>query len=218
MTHKLFSVRMFNKKYILIVALLICGCSLTAFFFSDKNLNKEDINAYISEPSNGLIKSKKIGAVSIEVLFKPSDLLIHQDWKSIQVSSDKEGLIKNYNAHYYFILSISNGGQELESDMAKKNESMDQAIDELSFGMGQYITIVNDKNDTISIEDYAYPRTYGGSTRSSFILAFRNEKLKNAETFKVCIDYPYLMVGKQEFEFEINNIQAVPSLKMDDLK
>jgi hypothetical protein len=201
-----------KSKYALAgAAFMLLLTGMSSFFLAQKVLNEKDLSQYISVADNGLIKEKNIGDVKLKVLYKPSDLLVAQELRT-NAEENIEALKKKYQSYYYFILSISKQDSELERYYVRNGGDFSNKVEQLSFGMGQFLKIITSENDTLSMVDYVYPRMYGATRASSFILIFNNEKIRKSSWFDLYFKYPDLEVGKQKFRFITSDIERCPQL------
>jgi hypothetical protein len=191
------------------IAVIVLLIGLSSFFSAGKVLSEKDLYQYITIADNGLSKEKNIGDVKLKILYKPSDLLVAQELKT-NAQENIEELKKKYHSYYYFILSISKEDSELERYYVRNGENFSNKVEQLSFGMGQFLKIITSEGDTASIVDYMYPRMYGATGASSFILIFNNEKIKKSEWFDLYFQYPDLEIGKQKFRFNTRDIERCP--------
>lgn len=198
---------MSNSFYILLffsISLLACK----------SELNHEELIEYVNEEDNGLIKTKQLGKTIVELVYKPSDLLIQQDLSNKENSTQEEieKIKSNYNNSLYFTLNLSVDGQELEVGGLQSKEKFAKRVELLSFGMRDRIQIKTSKNDSVSLLDYAYPRMYGVTGKSTMLLVFDRSQATDGEWFDVIVNGYDLGVGINKFRFNTKDIEEVPQL------
>ncbi len=198
-------------KCILVPALLLCCWSCTRVH------STADLQQYVLDPGNGLSKSRTIGPVDVKVTYRPTDLLVRQSLSEAAAPGEIDSLRKGFGQQEYFILSIAANGKEIET-YALQQTAFGERVQTLAFGMGEYVRIITDRQDTIPVSDYFYQRTYGVGKTSDFLMAFEAEKLRRSEHFRFQIDEFGLGTGDQNFKFETRHLDQIPKLQPDEIK
>jgi hypothetical protein len=175
--------------------------------------SEEELLQYIQDPENGLIKVMQEGDVEAQVYYKPSILLAMQELKTRNYV-DREKVEAEYDKNLCFMLSLSKNDQELEAFYYVTGNNFEEKVRELAFGMSQYVHIETDKGTTIALQDYIYPRMYGGSGKSTMMLIFEKEKFSGLKKFSLVLNDPGIGIGREKFVFEMRDIEKVPDLKL----
>lgn len=191
---------------IVVSFLLLVGCKMSK--------TEEELQAYINNEKNGLVKQKNIGDVTYKVIYKPTDLIVAQ----FLAQQDKtnhakiDSLRRRLEKYYYFLVSISRNQNEVLAT-AKSTEEMNNEMMELMFHMGQYITATAEK-DTLLLVDYIYPRMYGASRSTDLLFVFEREKPRNkAKEIIIAIDDIGMGVGLNKFIFDRDDLVNSPTLQ-----
>ncbi len=188
---------------------------LLLFLFCCKpdSLSQEELAAFISNEDNGLKKSVDIGSLKIEVRFKPTDLIVHQ-----QTNGDAtnrivlDSLREMYKNNYYFVLSLPSNNKDALQQINRSQYS--ELIQTLSFRMNNYVTLTT-AQDTIPVRDFILNRTYGHSNSTDLLFVFDNKKALEKEWVQFNLNELGLGVGNQRFRFNVSDLQSVPQIKVD---
>ena len=93
----------------LIVILLLIGCDNKTF--SDE----QELWQYVKDETNGYIQHKKVNDIDFTLLYKPTDLLVHQELGDSKDAKKISVLREKYKAFMYFNLSMSKKNKEMSS-------------------------------------------------------------------------------------------------------
>lgn len=196
-------------KFILslaMIAVMFCACK--------RQLDKEAYVEYINDPKNGLIKEKNVNHVQMKLWYKPTGFLVEQH---IGNNKPTPGLIDSLRKHYaqymYFVLSMSKNNQEILNHLAADRARFGAMVNQLAFGMGEKVTLVQNHEDTLQLADYHYARMYGVGTSTDILFAFKKGKLeKNGELVFYLQDFG-LLTGNTKYKFRNKDIINIPELK-----
>lgn len=189
------------------------------FFACQRELSEKQLWEYVKNPNHGLYHQKVIGDNIVEIIFKPTDIAIYQHIKTIDSYSQtaKDSIKENLNQYWFFKLDFSYDNNEVLTHFTPDRHKYNQLSNELSFRMNNNVRCITNLNDTVYLFDYSFPRIYNYSTSNQLLLVFENETLKNATHFTVEVDEFGLEIGKQEFQYLINDIRKTPALKIEEL-
>lgn len=186
----------------LTVILAICGAC------EPDRLTPEELDIYIEDEANGLIKFVETGRSRVGVAYRPTDLLVHQDIVGTTTAEMIEAERKKYSPYLYFILSLSTDNREaLHAAEAMKYGDLVQT---LSFRMGDYVTLTTDANDTIPVSDFVLNRTYGLSNSTDLLFVFDRMKAEDKEWVQFNLNECGLGIGNQHFRFKMDDIKSIP--------
>jgi hypothetical protein len=186
----------------LTVILAICGAC------EPNRLTPEELDIYIADEANGLIKFVETGRSRVGVAYRPTDLLVHQNIAGNATVAMIEAERKKYSPYLYFILSLSTDNREaLHATEAMKYGDLVQT---LSFRMGDYVTLTTDANDTIPVSDFVLNRTYGFSNSTDLLFVFDRKKAEEKEWVQFNLNECGLGIGNQHFRFKMDDIKSIP--------
>lgn len=200
------------KIKLLIISILILGVACTQKSFR----TTEELWKHIKDPENEYIQQKEVRGVAYTLLYKPHDLLVHQE-----LGGDTEdSLVKKYRNKYkdylYFNLSMSKGGHELLSHVARDRQLFGAMVNDLAFGMQQKVHVYTPAKDTIPMTDFIYPRMYGmsGNTSILFVYPKREADLDN-EYLNFTVQDLGFYTGEVKFKVPTDVIKNEVKLKFD---
>ena len=201
----------FQKTLVLsFLAVLFMGCQGHQTFE-----NKDDLLMYIQDEQNGYTQHKTVNGVSYTLLYRPTDLLVHQELSdasatSAQVNTSRE----KYKNYLYFNLSMSKNNQELLSVAPKNQNEFGAMVQQLAFGMNEKVHLFTPQKDTLELADYIYPRMYGMSraTTMMFVYPRAPEKL-DQDYLNFTIEDLGLYTGEVKFKIDTKPLKNEPQLK-----
>lgn len=157
---------MIKDRIILLLSLIII------FSCQKKFDNVEEIKEYVSNEDNGYVSTKKVKEIEFKLVYLPVEIMMQLN--NIKDYEEKE-LFENFNKCLYFQLSISKNNQDITAASGQSRVEAAGALQDLSFNMEDKIFILTQKNDTIKLLDYSYPRMYGMSNSTDLLLVFPKE-------------------------------------------
>lgn len=193
------------------VASIFCLIALALFGCRPAYLSPQEVKAYSLDEDNGLLKSVAVDQTKINVLYRPTDLLVHQeigDEKTDSITVKK--LRQKYGQYLYFILSLSAGEHEALHQTSGAQYS--DLVQTLSFRMPEYVTMTTSANDTIPVADFMLNRTYGMNSATDILFVFSSERVKDKEWIQFNLNEFGLRVGNQRFRFDMKDLQNVPEV------
>jgi hypothetical protein len=165
-----------------IMLLLLASCS-------KKKVSTEEYLKYINQPENGLITTKKVNGFVLSLKYLPPEYLTAKELADLTTKKNqvvKDSLLK-YNRQYKtFLLTFSpdeekGNHNDVMLDGVKNYEEFSQKVEQMNFGMGEYIHLKTDKGTYAPVLTNL-ENTYGLSKARSLTLVFTPQK--NAEEFK----------------------------------
>jgi hypothetical protein len=167
------------------------------------------------DEDNGLIQRSEINGYSIEVFYKPTDLLIHQEVNGEDADDTiLKSIRSKYEPYYYFTLNLSRDKKEalqVNGDMGQYSE----LVQTLSFRMNGYVNLTTTAQDTIPTGDFILNRTYGMSDATSLLFVFNKEKAQDQDWIQFNLNEFGLGVGNQRFRFRTKDIEAAPKINFN---
>ncbi|HEX2395377.1 MAG TPA: hypothetical protein VHI78_08525 [Bacteroidales bacterium] len=161
-----------------------------------------------------MIQEKVINGTYIKLTYKPSDLIAVQELKVIDTLSKEkiQEIQKRYKQQYYFLLSISLQGKEILHSAADR-EWFSSMVNTLSFGMNEYVSLVNEQQDTLKLLTYNYPRMYGMSASTDILFVFERRNLNSNDILTFKIEDFGLYTGDLKFRIRVKDVNKVPHLR-----
>ncbi|MDC7248353.1 MAG: hypothetical protein PQJ49_00345 [Sphaerochaetaceae bacterium] len=203
---------LYKLAVLLTFVLLLFSCG------SERFDSEEALWAYLKEEDNGYLYKKQVKGIDYSLVYRPTDLLVQQ---TMTTYSEKavDSLRKHYSQYLYFNLSFSKNNQELLSTVPRDRQQFGAMVNQLVFGMGEYVHVYNNKQDTLQLVDYIYPRMYGVSngTKMLFVYEANEEELKEENLFLEIKDMG-LGTGDVRFKIPTAKIKQQPELNFSLLE
>ncbi|HTJ52105.1 MAG TPA: hypothetical protein VL443_21735 [Cyclobacteriaceae bacterium] len=196
-----------KKLLYLFICLTVAGCSPPEY------LTAEELTKYISDPDHGLVQHAEVNGYSMDVTYKPTDLLVLQEAGDHADDLKITALRDKYSKYCYFILSLSKNSKEALHQV-EPNQYGD-LVQTLSFRMGGYVNMTTSLHDTIPTTDFVLDRTYGLSSVTSLLFVFDREKAKDKDWVQFNLNEFGLGVGNQRFRFRIKDLENTPKIKFE---
>ena len=193
---------------------LIVLALLSIFACQEQQIvSEQELKDYILDPEHGLRKQKKKNEVDIEVIYRPTDLILAQQLDGITDEKERSSTIKNFDTLSYFVIKLSRKGQEVENTYVSDNDKFVRVTNYLSSAIAGNIRMIIEK-DTLSALDAVYTRMYGAASATSVMAVFNTDVRKKNGTLKFFLDDTELGLGQNEFEFDLSDIKKTPTLNL----
>lgn len=195
-----------KHKCYLLALLIAVSCAGPAY------VTPEELTMYFKSADHGLYQFSQVNDMKIEVTYRPTDLLVHQELTNTKADvAVVEKLRKKYSSYYYFILSISKNNKEALHQSASMGQ-YSELVQAMSFRMPSYVTLTTSEYDTVPVGDFMLNRTYGMSTSTDILFAFNKEKTKNKKWVQFNLNEFGMGTGNQRFRFRIDDLEEVPRI------
>jgi hypothetical protein len=197
--------------YFLLMAIILINCAPPEY------LSPAELNEYIADEENQLVKKIKVQAYSLRVSYRPTDLWIYQEADNLKIDvGTYNSLNQRYSNYYYFILSLSKANKEmLDPATTGGLGQYSELVQTLSFRMNNYVTLTTPAQDTISPGDFMLHRTYGLSEATNILFVFDKNKSKGKEWVSFNLKEFGLGIGDQRFRFKTEDLEKAPKLKFE---
>ena len=192
-----------------LITFIFCGaCSQPQY------LTEEDLKAFIRHEDRGLKMSRESNGYEVGVMFRPIDLLMLQETggQTEVPGPELKRLLNKYKNQYYFILSLSRNNGEALYQAGGGMGRFSDLVQTLSFRMGSFVHLTTAENDTISVADYVYPRTYGMGEATHLMFAFDKTKARGKDWIQFNLREFGLGLGNQNFRFKTRDLEKVPGI------
>ncbi len=192
-----------NSLFLLTLLMLVSSCAKT---FD----TVEEMNEYIQDVDNGFSQTKIINGVRINLTYKPTELMVLQEISNKNYSEKQKDSLRNkYNKYIYFILSYSKDEKEILSTLTTSREQFNTVQNTLSFRMNQNTSLINNKNDTVPLIGYNFPRTYGMSRSTNLLFVFeRNKQIEDSGKFYFNLSDIGIGIGDITFKYNTSIINT----------
>lgn len=191
----------FNIAFAILVCLYIFACKQV-----DKK-NVEAVTKYVSESENKLHKVKEIEKLKYSLTYRPTILMVEQELRGEKDEQAAKKAYAKYKPYYYFILNMSIDDKDALYKGSASQAQFSENIQKFSFQMGDYIYAYTNK-DTIGLADFYTPNMYGYAKSTQVLLVFDRTQIKE-EHFKINIEELGYGVGRQTFEFDKDDLEAI---------
>lgn len=188
---------------------------LTLFACNEQRVvTEQELKAYVLDPENGLRKQKEKNGVDIEVIYRPTELVLAQQLDGITDQQERRRTFENFDSLSYFVIKLSRKGQEIENAYVSDNDQFVRVINYLSSSIGANIYMVAEK-DTIRALDAVYARMFGSASATSVMAVFDKDIRYLNGQLKFYLDDTQLGLGQNVFEFDLNDIKKAPTLNLN---
>ena len=191
---------------VILFSLLLFGCRQT------EPIGRSELQAYVANKTNNLKKEQTVDGVRVEVMYRPSSLLVAQELEPLQVQDTS--LIKNledkYSNHYYFIIKFSKENKEAIRQLGSFG-NYSSMLQVLAFNMQNHISL-RVEEDIIPVADYYFDQTYGMSNGNTILVSFNKMAFNNKNKFEIYISECGLGTGDIKFSFDRRDLEDTPRL------
>ncbi|MBO9620875.1 MAG: hypothetical protein J7539_17775 [Niabella sp.] len=207
--------RVENRLRKLITELCALGLLLavTACDNGKRILSKTELESYINDKDNGLVKETEVNGVKACITYFPSDFLTLQE-KENNVGDTLAKKNNKYDSMYYFKLKYSIQDKEAIRQLGSFNR-YSEMVQVLAFRMGRYINLTTPTRDTVQLADYFFDQTYGMNNGNTLLLCFPKAEIKTSPVFDINISECGFGTGALKFAFKRSDINNVPKLDME---
>ncbi len=197
-----------RREISLLLLVLLISCS-------NKTFNtEEELWTYLRDESNGFVQQKTVNGYNFSLVYKPTDLLVHQELGDNAEIDEIEKLRGKYGQYLYFNLSMSKDDKELLSVAPKTRNEFGTMVNQLAFGIGNKVHLFTQEKDTIELADFVYPRMYGMSRSTDILLVYpREERKLIGGDLSFTIEDLGIYTGEVNLKIPIKNINSEPKLK-----
>ena len=197
------------KAYIIFFTklLLLVGCAAPEY------LNEQELQAFISEESNKLARSKTIGELKMRVMYRPNDFLI---WQEVEGESDTSKIreaFDRYEDYLYFMMQLSTEQKDALYGLSGNQIEFNDRLQTLSFRMNQYVNLTTSNRDTIPVADFYYSRMFGLAKSNDILFVFNRAEIGDSEWVSFNTKEFGFRSGRQSFRFAINDLNGTPKLE-----
>jgi hypothetical protein len=189
--------------------LLVCFLFLSSC--SKPYVTDDELQHYIMDRKNGLIKTIVKGNISATLFYRPAELIMGTELKSKGLHKSPNEIDTRYQDYAYFILRLSRNNEDYLNEFARKQELYPEAVSYFSERIKNDLLLSCDKTK-VTPEVVALIQSFGISDYTDVMVAFRTEGLQERENFKITLSDSEFVPGFYEFTFRAKEIRCVPLL------
>ena len=190
-----------KHSMVLAVWLMVTGCT-------PSEVTIRELQAYIENEDNGLIRQYEGEAGRIVLRYRPTEIVARAE---IQANiTNVDSILNHYNHYLYFTVSFSKNGKPY--DVAHINDHPQYGKIKQYFNSGISGTVdLRSSGSKKKLLDFVYLDTFGSTTSNEVLLVFEREELKADLVFTINA----LEIGLVErtFEVKMNDINKIPRVK-----
>jgi hypothetical protein len=197
-----------NKQ--LFYLLVFLGACRPSALPEDKYLN------WMKDQKNGCHKVKKVGDISLEVQYKPTDFVMAEEIDGRMLSAQEySNRKKEIDGLQYFDLRIKDNSGLIEGETGSKQE-MNERLYYFSYEFENDLTLI-DGNDTLPCVLYHFERTYNLKNTRNFVIGFEKKNRKEMEDKCLVIDSRALGLGIVKIKIDKEALENIPVLENKEL-
>ncbi len=189
---------------------VLLGVSLAlviAFSCSSPILEKQDFLTYLQDKQNGLVQTIEHGNYSIQLIYKPREIIWHSELQVDSLDSLKNH-IKKFD---YFTLKISRHKEDPTNVLAGSDDYL-SAQKYLNGEIGSDIILIA-ASDTLRPIEYNFTPTYGTAADASVLVVFNSNLRYQDEDVRILFQDNFFGTGLSSFTFQIDDLKNIPKLK-----
>ncbi len=191
-----------RRGYILLISvvLFLTGCS--------QALDHKAYMAYVSNPENGLVKTRTVGDFEVSVRYEPADFIIAGEQEKGSVDSEFKSSAHEFE-HFQFRIKLKQGGNILNyksTSMINQNSR----INHFSFNARQDFKIISGGKAYPCKLTY-YSRNYNLTPTVDISLVF--DRIPLADDWQLVYTDQQFDLGRIKFLLKQNHLADLPTLK-----
>jgi hypothetical protein len=164
-------------------------------------MSKKEFIDYINNPKNELTDIKTKHTYTLQLSYKPKAIL-----KRLEIVD---------NTVEYFLLTISDNGEEILTRFASNKTLFNKISDHLNFNMVNSIHLkLNDQK--IKPLSCFHQATYGMADKTSILISFSIENGIPNKSLTIVLDEIGLDIGEQKFEINYNKIKELSNINLSE--
>lgn len=180
---------------------------LVLFQSCEKELPPTELMQFVNSEEHGLLRKKVVSPVSMEVLYKPIDYIIAQEFrrKPLNEAAYEQRKKALEGAQYFNLkLTIDNFAQRQHTDK--------QFLYYLSYQMKNDIRLIEGQ-DTLAPILYHFERSYDIAAHRTFVLAFEASEKETVQDKTFILDSEPLNTGPMKISFLASDLTNTPTIK-----
>lgn len=195
--------------WLLLLVLLWSSCG-------KPSLQPSDYVGWVNDAQNGLVKTKTIHPLEVEVLYKPIPYIIANELRSNAIDKAvyerREEELKGLQ-YYTLKLGIVGGALDITNYEVGDNAQQQERLHYLSFAMQKDIKLV-EGGDTLACKLYHFERSYDVVAHRTFVLAFEAKEANKKKDKTLILELPYFKTGPIKLNYKTSDLEAIPTIKL----
>ncbi len=180
---------------------------ITLFFVLGACANKrpqgtKELLSYINDEKNGLKQVQEKGSLKTTVCYKPLDLVMENDLKRLSPAG-QDSMKEQLKHAAYFNVNVSKEQKDLTADV--HSFYFEQMLKNFNPRADKSIYLLLDKQDTVFVADYVYPRLYGSTGNTALMVVFKDERIYQSKN----IAFNWKNMETSPFVFETEKLKAI---------
>jgi hypothetical protein len=168
------------------------------------SMSKEDVAQFINNPENGLVKTSTQSEAVVQLIYQPCQFLFSEELKTGDPSFSCDSML-------YLVMKLSRRGQEIETSFASDPHKFARVVEYLSNDISRDV-VVEGNSLKVYPMDVHYTRTFGASTQTTVLLVFSLPAKTIGSDIRLKFSDSELGTGLNEFEFQLDDINRIPSI------
>lgn len=163
----------------------------------------EELNKYITDPANGMVKKLGSNDYQVIVQYRPADSFVAQEIGSDPVeftAEQVEALRNKYSDYTYLVLNVSTTKGNVLYSSTERRHNFSDLLHKLAFRLNEYVNLRSSSGSDLELVDFIYPRLYGKAGTTSVLLVF--EKFNPAVDKQIHFQLKEFGLGTGVFECE----------------
>lgn len=193
---------------ILLIVFLITGCT-------QKKVGTKAYLKYIADDGNGLIKSKEIDGMIVEVKYLTPEAMALNEIQDLSVNKQRfDKVLSEYKGFDYFNIAIRAKKERHIYELLNSEGISEQPIEEYLNYKAQPDLYLVTGSDTAKCTLYSYSQTYALAKQFDIATGFVN--IDSSGTNNKVLEFNATMFnrGLMKFVFDRNDINNVPALAL----
>jgi len=196
----------------LFIGLLLALCGLPACRPGTKT--EAAFYAWLHDPGNGLVQTRRIGDLHISVKYLPAELLAYRELKGGAPPGRADSLRNRYRRSHAFLLTLKPVGYDSGGDVMYRGvgsyAAYKRRVMDLNFNLDRYVSLRDGEKEVKPLL-YTLENTYGATEGRSLYLVFENAAAGGSALDFVFSD-EILGTGISHFRFCKSDLENVPSI------
>jgi len=201
-----------KSLYIALISVLLISCS------NEELKTVGDLDTYIKNPENGLVKVKEVNGYRMVMQLLPSEYLALKEKPTDKTTFDS--IQKEYSQSMNFLFSIEPDGEKRKNDVVmngvRNYEEYKQKFTSLSFGIQDYFSIQNESASYYPVLSNMEP-VYQLKAGRSFNIVFAPQDEQSIQDFEemqnidIVFEDAFFDTGINHFVFNKKDLKNIPT-------
>ncbi len=173
----------------------------------------DELKSYVMDSKNGLRKSATKNGITIEAIYRPTELVLAQQLDGIINLNERQEIKERISNLTYFILKLSNNNKTLETKYISDPGSLQALNSYLSSDIKDNISLITE-GETIPTLDIVYTPSFEASSFTNIMIVFKGDLNTEGNFVVLRLTDDFLGIGIIEFTFNLSHIKKAPTLNL----